>query len=100
MTFVHLQDPDNYLKKKADVASQTKQSRTGPIVRIPSVKKWVSFTFIYFLRHPMQKDVSLFLSYTNMNNLYHVKEYPKIIATYCNLRVIAVNVSKLELLKI
>ena len=48
---------------------------------------------------PIHKGVSLFLSYTNMkktNGLHHVKELPKL-GTSCNLRVIAVNVSKLEL---
>ena len=56
----------------------------------------------YVIIDPMQKGVSLFLSYTNMNkmnSLHHMEEYPKI-SSFCNLRVIAVNVPKLELLKI
>ena len=51
---------------------------------------------------PIHKGVSLFLSYTNIIQLIVCitwKNIPKL-ATSCNLRVIAVKVSKLELLKI
>ena len=37
--------------------------------------------YLYISIDPMQKGVSLFLSYTNMNkmnSLHHVKEHPKI----------------------
>ena len=49
---------------------------------------------------PMQKGVSLFLSYTNTNkmSLHHVKEHPKI-SNFLQFEP-AVKVSKLELFQI
>ena len=66
---------------------------------------WVGLgweTKVHGLIDPMQKCMSLFLLYTNMNqmnSLHHMKEYPKI-SNFPQLESHSSKCSKLELLKI